>query len=75
MKFVPWIRDSLVQPLFSVMRRVAQYIETLPNGVFYRALEERGGDARLDNTSSVHCPGGKFFGGLWRTADVTASVK
>lgn len=43
-------------------RKVAQYIETLPNGRTYRILESAGDDGSLDNTREFVVPEGHYFG-------------
>ena len=42
-------------------RRIPQYVETLPNGVQHRILEERGDAGALDNTPVYTVPAGHYF--------------
>lgn len=42
-------------------RRVPQYTETLPNGVRYRVIEERGDGGEYDNTPVFTVPAGHYF--------------
>lgn len=42
-------------------RPVTQYIETLPNGVNHRIIEELGDNGQLDNTREFTVPDGHYF--------------
>ncbi len=53
--------EDFVEPGYAGnVRRVAQYVETLPNGVSYRVLDERS-TGSLDNTIEYVVPEGHYF--------------
>jgi signal peptidase I len=54
------VADEIEQRGNSTLR-IAQYIETLPNGKRHRIREERGDDGALDNTPPYTVPAGHFF--------------
>jgi signal peptidase I len=54
------IEDFVQQGVSGNSRRVAQYVETLPNGVSYRVIDERP-QSSLDNTIEYVVPEGHYF--------------
>lgn len=54
------VTDEIEQRGTSTVR-IAQYIETLPNGKRHRIREERGDEGMLDNTPPYTVPAGHFF--------------
>jgi len=55
------IEDYVLEENGRRPRRVAQYIETLPNGVQHRILETDGDNGFMDNTPEFVVPDGHFF--------------
>lgn len=56
------IEDYLKRDSFGNVTRVYQYVETLPNGVSHRILEEQGDRGAMDNTPVFTVPQGHYFG-------------
>ncbi|MCZ6765231.1 MAG: signal peptidase I [Alphaproteobacteria bacterium] len=55
------IDDYQIVGFGGIARPVPQYIETLPNGVSYRIIEERGDKGPLDNTAEYIVPEGHYL--------------
>jgi signal peptidase I len=55
------IEDFETTDLYSRPVKVAQYLETLPNGVSHRVIEADGDTGYWDNTNLYTVPAGQFF--------------
>lgn len=55
------IEDYETTDLYSRPAKVAQYLETLPNGVSHRVIEADGDSGYWDNTNLYTVPAGHFF--------------
>jgi signal peptidase I len=55
------IDDEVGKDVYGRVRRVEQYVETLPNGKSYIVREARGANGQTDNTREYVVPEGHFF--------------